>query len=909
MKGKPAHFITLTLIVSMILADISLFISSPAGSADDTEAGFRVEYESHETETALADGYFEDANSSSANGHPGSVTVTEDTGARCFTILEILPTAKKGVVGYTIGGCEPFDVDEIVKDGEVVFTKEQMKTACMDALTNKDPGTQEANLDWKLDMGSDRNYFGGFLLSMGRKIQEGDGSLPFDFEYYEWNKNDAVYNGHYKYVGYAGTNKGVYSIENKNSSNPIIRSRYYYPGRSDYDYVFVYDEESSDPADLNVYNEKRIKYKNNEKFLKDYLQIPESEIADWKLNHEVEVITRAPQDVDEDDIEKADVIIINNGDQMDYHKDALKLYNAIHKGKKNFDDVTDNDLVFSSSIDFKDFQKVFKIYERVVMRKDAALIASKNCYYGKMADGSGFNGSKFDTNMRKLMCMLFFVVKKDDWNPGSGREFFSDFLKQYTSEPEYFDSNGLPLYRAHTLQRCSDPNDPSYYYMHRDVGFHVGHPMVLSKDDAIVGGHYVNGVLTPYHYYDEGHSEAELRPVLLVRYDTEMYENAGIHEKEKGSDGIGYYKDRIVRKENGQEVRDWSGNPVYDDVYIFDTAYSSMSNTTDFVFIDKQGTLQIDNKYSSDMGDYWFKIDPEGGVNGEFACRRMKWDAQSYQVWPWDEEISVWLFKKPNNPNYYQANQHIWYEYYTDEYSVDKYRGRKAIDGSYNSNNEEYGNQSIEQESDMFKGTLIQKALYYRTVKREEKESSVTKSKAYYLSMNIVNGDGVNRKAETDPTTKNKTLYYNQYEESKIESEESGVDDAYIPIKIQIKSSCKLKSVTVSDGGSKEIVYNFGNADPDQNTITGTSSAGNTLKLEREIDEISHNPKQEMCSDGLTPFYTYDGDINGVLYDWYKNSRNKTITVTFTALLPDEVTTDDAEDTITIVRRDFFMLN
>ena len=72
--------------------------------------------EEHELEPAYADGIFDGENSSGENKNDDIVESAE--GKSLFNILEILPTERKAVVGFSIGGCEPFEQAKGLKRGE-----------------------------------------------------------------------------------------------------------------------------------------------------------------------------------------------------------------------------------------------------------------------------------------------------------------------------------------------------------------------------------------------------------------------------------------------------------------------------------------------------------------------------------------------------------------------------------------------------------------------------------------------------------------------------------------------------------------------------------------------------------------------------------------------------------------------
>ena len=232
-----------------------------------------------------------------------------------------------------------------------------------------------------------------------------------------------------------------------------------------------------------------------------------------------------------------------------------------------------------------------------------------------------------------------------------------------------------------------------------------------------------------------------------------------------------------------------------------------MSNTTDYIYISNDGTLKIDNKYSSDMGPYWYRIDYDGGLDGAYAFRRRIWDARDYTTWPWDYNMSVWFMKrKDETPNSYDCNMHMWYDYNAFRGDSDRYTAHTG-DSPFNHT---YKNETLMEENAMMKGTWIKDALAGREIKREETDDTHVVEKAkkdYYISMNILNGDGVNKNGL--PGSNNKTLYYNQYEKDDIQAYETANGKARITIIIRIKSSCKLLNIKVYDGSTGSVIATY----------------------------------------------------------------------------------------------------
>ncbi len=924
---KRLQFTALVLIACIGLADASLYLRYAQTAVDDSY----IVTEEHELETALADGNYSGNGSDSENGDEGSVEIAE--GKRLFNILEIYPTEKKGIVGYTIGGCEPFNVDEVKEGNRVTVTKQQMKMAVMDALVNPNPGSSNGN-DQNI---VNNNTLAKYLKDINEKIKEGGSTYPFTFEH------SKTYNGYYKYVG---GNKGFYCIDNKKTASQKVTSRFYdtsSPKRTDFDYIFIYDEATSDSKDVPVTGEKRIRYINNEKFIKDWMGKSGAAAQAEKQKYEFEVTTRTPRSVTIEDIERADLILVNDAYKNDYFKFALELQNKLYgqptdkdNGLHFYSPENDGNIKRGNRLDFDDFEKVIRIYERVVLREDVAFVAEKTCctgYYGGEIQ-------KINTNMRKLMFMLFYVqsgsVKQ------KGRDVFTDFFKRYTSQPgeifaygkngapnvTYYDMRKLHLsdpthypvdYRAASLKRnTDDPTRSDYYYMHAHADYHVGHPLVLNQNTAITGVQLENvtaangNTVTLPKLDDSGyivplHDTSKTYRLTIERIDDYQFKDAGIEFQQWSQDPGKYYK---------------SGNNYY-----YKYCYESMSNTTDYIYIDNDGRLVIDTKYSSDQAyntnyqNYWFRIDADYSVNG-YAFRRRKWGPQTWNIydnkvddaWPWDSSgdgkpLTEWLMHRKTEGNNYDCNLHMWYDYYDFRSNDEKYTTVKQPPFG-----QTYKNQSLMEENGFFKGNWIKNALSGREIKREETDINHIVNRAqknYYISMNILNGDGVNKSNEANPATKNKVLYYNQYEKDDITAyEAANPSKSKIPINIRIRTSCKLVGVKVYNGAGGVISSYEINSDVSNANITKTGSGGKSLTLTaKNTLDATGFPELRTAEPDRTPIYTYEGSIYDITWNKYSGKRNAKFTVEFTALLPDGTTTKTISDEITVVRRDFFMLD
>ena len=102
-------------------------------------------------------------------------------------------------------------------------------------------------------------------------------------------------------------------------------------------------------------------------------------------------------------------------------------------------------------------------------------------------------------------------------------------------------------------------------------------------------------------------------------------------------------------------------------------------------------------------------------------------------------------------------------------------------------------------------------------------------------------------------------------------------------------------------------------------SITATGSGGKSLTLTRTsgtydaetgVPKLSDGSEDRTSNDPDTSAlkYTFDGNINDVTYDRYVDRRNTKIEVKLYAEAPDG-SEKSISDELTIVMRDFFMLN
>ena len=992
--SRILRMISAVLIVCMAFTDASLYNTLVSGGS---ECDYEI-IEDHPLETALADGKYDEKNSDSESGQSDYFTTLN--AKKVFNILEILPSESKGVIGYMISGCMPFDQAVDIPDPEnpkaYLATAAEMKEAYMDALINKCPGKDNES------MGVNGVY--NDVKELNNQLYVQGGIKPFSYE-----GTGGKYKGYYKYVG---SNKGVFAKgenvtywDSGNRSDIVMYSRFYdYDSSKSYDYIFIYNATSSKTKDINVENHRRLRYTNNEKFIREYLGIGTNDLSvaqAWRNSHACEVTTRSPKNLQLDDIENADIIFIRDAGSEIYYQHAIPINNLVNKKGSDFGknerfvsgtSSSNNQITAYTMANDLTFEQVIRIYERVAIRQDAAIVVEKI---------PAFRNTKYiKANIHKLIAMLYYVKVGPSGRFGDGRLFFTDFIKRYTSDPgkEYIalrnqydankkqDANGnwvadkmYPDYRAVSLRKTEDKNDPSYYYMHSHLDgqnqdgskyeIHVGHPLVLDIGDAITGAHFDgDGNLIPEHDTGKINDRTTHR---LIRWDCFMFEDAKLGSYEvqypgyykKAEDGnvtinqekYSYYEEipgdyqnnydlfikmgTRTRQDNGTYIENTYlkkyiiGDKCWDNtVYFYEYAYDSMSNTTDYIYLDEKGNLAIDDKYSSKNG-YWFKIDYDGGVDGQYAYRRRLWDGTNYNydsstntdyniAWPWDVNMTGWLMKRKQEIPY-DSNLHLWYDYYQFRDDSQRYKGLGTDTGEDFGAVYQYENECLVQENELFKtanNNFIKNVLDKRKLRREDEDfRHVDKKdlKDYYISMNVLNGDGFNKASTVGKN--NKTIYYNEYE-IKRDSEGNITGYPNIPLSIRLKSTCPIVSISVvnlSAIPNKEIAnysYNKYDVENGKDEIKGTCTDRTDLVLTSTYNGIKSDGSSKAITTKNTPIYEFTGEIPAdvVKDSKYYENRNTKLKVVMTVMLKDDKdppTYKTVEDNITIVRRDFFMLN
>lgn len=877
------------LVITCILSEAT---GNVATAVNNVSTSMTYVVEKHDADVAYADGVF-NGNGSDRWHDDETGSVNDPNQKHLFNVLEIVPTERKGTIGYTMAGHEPFDIDGLFNRTtlneaiqEKRLTEAELRKACMDALVNPAPGaTKENNLD--AINGNDQNNIPQCVKELRQKTLD-LGTYAFDFE------SDRQYTGYYKYVG---EGNGVYSIASTNGTDPmelrqitywgqdkttgewksmtrpdiVMVSRFYSnsydsnipksTGKNDYIWqetdTLLSPVSESDNKNIYVQDTKRIKYTNNNTFFTKMLPADPNE-------YKVSVVTRNPNTVSLEDIEAADLIVMVNPPAYggDIYEWALKVYNRSH----HYNDTgisEEQGIVFYPPDRDLSFDKVLAIYERVAVREDVAFIAGKWSL--------GVSG-KVDSNVKKLMYMLFMVKYRNDGPIGSGRRMFMDFLKSYVNEPgnerlalredvRYKNNPSDEYSRYMPNGLLSGVSSPDHHYSHNI------HPFEF-RGDAIVDSYYdENGILVPQYERDTGNiptrpgsgSPPFGQQTVFAHKTTNWFNKLNyklleIEEQNRGE--VGYYIN-----ENGP-VGIYSGEKYKYYLNIF----NSKSNTVDYVYIDEETGNFVRSTANSGK---WYIMDANGDID-KYYLRQIEWDAMDTSVWPWNIDdhdangckgcLKDWFLCNNGTKEYYdydqgrwlKANTHLYYDYFDPNWGG-YYRAYSSIDSSST-----YKNQSIVQENDLYKndGGWIKTALDERTIKREVDDPNHidNSNKVYYMvNVNVVNGDGVNS------SSANKVMYYNEYEKEDFDSKP-------IPVKFNVRTSTDIDRIEFYKGSTLLVTYNASGSNDVKDVtkpdliFTQSSDSRRSSKIVLKND-TAYPLVEKVNDDGAEYVYTLSGEI------------------------------------------------
>ena len=464
-KGYWMHIIAGILIVCMLFADASLYLSLTSDNlpyankndatdiqsvAEFNSSVLRGDYvitENHLIDKAMADGQFDGENSQSEQ--IGTGNISSGNGGKAINIYEIVPEYGNAYFGYLIGGCESIYPPVNAFDQDAVEESKVRAVAYMDALCNKNPGSNNNkpyNFDLQIDNEGVR-HFGfykdkevegyyervsggtglysyvdaiensGYITNVEMKSKATGESLNYNFEWHygapdssknvitEKNKigsmkvGDVIYLKNYK--------KNVYG------NNESFLTLFFSEGKTDAD-------SSGTVKQLNAIVGGSTKYvdgnngvygiQNNSQERHIYSEYTSNKavVDSWKQSNSINVFVRTPKDLSDRDIDNADLLLFNPGGKSN----VVAMYNVMNG-------TSHSTASFGSGSSDLTFDQVVKIYDHVVNKQDLSIAMCK-ANFGTLKNSN--------LNIGKLQWMLYSLTNTTEWRWGSAREFFNDVL-------------------------------------------------------------------------------------------------------------------------------------------------------------------------------------------------------------------------------------------------------------------------------------------------------------------------------------------------------------------------------------------------------------------------------------------------------------------------------------------------
>lgn len=317
--------------------------------------------------------------------------------------------------------------------------------------------------------------------------------------------------------------------------------------------------------------------------------------------------------------------------------------------------------------------------------------------------------------------------------------------------------------------------------------------------------------------------------------------------------------------------------------------------------------------------------------SSDISSSGMKWPTSIKDNWllAWTEgdvyskENNQFKYSGYNNTSFplYKYYLYVYNEYYhgnDNEKGLYIHTYSPSFDGSYS----KYMNQMMYKTSgrlfsiknggaELIKSII--KNMSEKVIPEPSEGSSHTEEveKTAYMTMNIYNGDGVNKKIGG-----NKVIYFNDYEvlQDKIDK---------IDIDFEIRTTHPIEGMELYiEPGHKTIAnYTFtttnsdalGNTAPTELQYVIKDKDGNKLgtgkgKLTKTVAGAGEsNPDKKVVDD---PVWKYSGQVEELTKEYFKSSRNTNVRLRVYSNL--DVAGGkklESVDSITLVRRDFFMLN
>ena len=355
---------------------------------------------------------------------------------------------------------------------------------------------------------------------------------------------------------------------------------------------------------------------------------------------------------------------------------------------------------------------------------------------------------------------------------------------------------------------------------------------------------------------------------------------------------------------------------------------------SDIIRIDEtDGSFITDEKYN---GGYYQKLD--GGYGPDYAVWRFNTKTNGTK-WPTsikDDWLLGWSQASTENGSYV-GNDFFPLMYY---YGKEQYWDNPKAHGEYilksgtglnmNGGYGQYKNQMLfNNQYSLFTvgsggGVSMMKSIIddIKPKKITPKPSIIKTqvSKTAYMTMNIVNGDSVNKDIHG-----NKIMYVNQYEVNNANPEKN---IPYIPFEFEVRTTHPISKMVLKlkVGASEETIatYAFSASSDDPlgdspaDKLNYTFSGGSGKLTKAPIDTTSDPPEMRNPAKPKNPItgvvvddkvWKYTGTIKELIRDKFKDSRNvRVIFEVESSFKVNGGTPLKAVDEITVVKREFFAL-
>ncbi len=302
------------------------------------------------------------------------------TASNPVVVLELVPDMKFANIGYLIDGCEPVDIDKILKaakNGDSTANESLNILASSGIITYTNVNGQMRKFD--LEDGDDTNRWQydqyTFFSQNGyyERVEDGNGLYSQTVVATDESGaiTDATYNRVDKNKGEVGNFVWVPSQD-----DPLPATNHNAVNVGDRVYMT-----RTGPHYVN-YNYNTITYKHNNVFKKKVLELDDSEIADYHIV--VKTVTPAELNAHNDWVDRADLVSITN---KTYRRTLCDVYRTYSKIPYKDTGRDDNTQIFTNNNDLT-WETVMKVFNKIATAEDKAGIVIDQSVYTEILNSN-----------------------------------------------------------------------------------------------------------------------------------------------------------------------------------------------------------------------------------------------------------------------------------------------------------------------------------------------------------------------------------------------------------------------------------------------------------------------------------------------------------------------------------------